>query len=189
MQKRINLTIKGTKNTPEKYQKKPYTLFIAYGEEYFYFSNKKKAERWLVSFKKETSLLYSELGTHLANIYTYHIKLAYLISLPDNFHFLNDISFYTKRYSKVTNNFNMRDIQIGTEIYNIYNVVTDYYDFYRKLLQKNNRSYGYLRDLEIDIKSVKRLQTEFTLLLSDIDGVKETTKGSVTSYHDLLEIA
>ena len=77
MEKRIKLKINDYRdNFKEPYKKKPYYLFIEYGSESFYFSNKEKAKRFLSRFKKESTLLFKELGIYINNTSSINVNLV-----------------------------------------------------------------------------------------------------------------
>ena len=83
MRKKINLSIKDYReffNEPQK--KEPYFLMIDFGENYFYFSNRKKAVQFLTKFQNTISKLLHELVSHSENLLSLNLKITPSIKIP-----------------------------------------------------------------------------------------------------------
>ena len=188
--KTINLTLQDYRDSfNEPLKKSPYYLVLEYGEKTFYFSNKKKANRWLVQFKNESTALYSEMGLHLTQVQTYNVQLLDIIGYGSFNTMKNDLDYYLTRYAKVKTNTLITEIAIGRELNNLYQTILSHYIFYKEQLYLHNRSKFLLEEIKFRIKTIKRLQKDFEALLSDKDGIMETTKLTTKNIHRILKIA
>ena len=190
LKRKINLEIKDYRDSfNEPHKKKPYYLFVEFGERKFVFSNKKTANRFLSMFKNESTELFCELGQHLEKLFYYNISLVQKIDFLIYKKNLENLKDYALRYSYVLHSKN--DIVIGREILNLYYSLLDELQTIKKILQSNNRSNTLLRELKSEIKSIKRLKKDFDLLLFDITGVREVTNDKNISVKpkNILRIA
>ena len=137
MKKNINLEIKDYRESfNEPHRKNPYFLYIEYGVKSFTFSNKEKAKRFLSKFKKESSLLYKELGSFIANCYSLNIRLVQIIPRSNYLSISHRLNSISERYSYILNTKFKQEVQIGREINNIYYELDSIYTDYIKFLQK-----------------------------------------------------
>lgn len=190
MERKINLEIRDYRDSfNEPHKKKPYYLFVEFGDRRFAFSNKKTANRFLSMFQNEATDLFCELGTHLGRLFYYNISLVQKIDYIKYKKNLENLEHFALRYSYVINSKN--DIIIGREILNLYYSLLDELQGIKKILQTNNRSNILLRELKREIKSIKRLKKDFDLLLYDISGVREVTndKDVTFKFENILRIA
>lgn len=192
MEKQINLKIKDYRDSfHEPHKKKPYYLFIEYGSQNFVFSNKEKAKRFLAKFKKESTLLYKELGYHLSSLHMININLAHVQHYSEYLKISNRLHHFGNRYSKVLNSSKGIDIQIGREINNAYYELDSIYLYFRDFLARHNRLNGILQDVRFKMKAIRRLRRDFDLLLLNAEGVNEITNLEIKSikYNQILRIA
>ncbi|WGH76130.1 hypothetical protein P8625_02890 [Tenacibaculum tangerinum] len=189
----INFSIKDYRDyCHEPHKKKPYFLTVNSNGERFYFSNKKKAERWLSKFSKESTELYKELGSYLSSLYELNISCVDIISFVNFQKKRNDIDYYCERYWRVLRGYTSGiAVEIGTELYKLFNFIQSQQEFYRKLLRSHNRYNLKYHSIRVQIKQLKRLKTDFDLLLTDVDGMKKVTKTDVDIIHSelILDIA
>lgn len=178
MKQKINLNIKDYRshcNEPNK--KKPYYLTVNSGGERFYFSNKKKAERWLSKFTTEATELYKELGSYLSKLYDLNISCVEIISFVNFQKKREYINFHVERYWRVLRNYTGGiSVEIGKELNTLFNLIQQQLEFYRKLLRSHNRYNLTYERVRFDIKQLTRLKRDFNLLLSDVDGMNKITK-------------
>lgn len=180
MQKKINLEIKDLrKSFGKKNQKEPYYLFIEYGTKSFYFSNEKKAKKWLVQFENLSRDFIRELMFHVPNLHENNIILIPFLDLPKLTTLQNELNFIQKRYWIL---FNRQDLSIGKEINNIYYHIESQYKFYKSFYRKNNRfNFQYQKSIYA-LKSLKRLKKDFDFLLEDKENTKIKKTIKITSY-------
>lgn len=178
MKRKIKLEIKDYRDSfDEPHKKKPYFLYVQSGGHSFYFSNKKKAQRWLSKFTTEATELYREIGSYLIRLYELNILCVDFISLVNFQKKRQEIELYTERYWRVLRGFTMgQSVQIGRELNIMYKVIYEQLNFYRSLLRKNNRCQIKFETIRYELKQLKRLRVDFDLLLSDVDGMKKVTK-------------
>lgn len=191
MKKNINLKIKDSRvlfrnvKTSEKYY-----LYIEYGSKCFYFSNKKKAERFLTKFKKEATELYDELSSYISKLYELSILAIPIADQVKLKKFRKSLDSLLDRYHNVKIGLIMGDINIGREINNLYEAISIQYEFYRKTLRTSNRQRFKYEEVRLSIKNIIRLRKELDYLLYDADGIFKTTKTSENIAFELyLRIA
>jgi hypothetical protein len=192
MEKRISLQIKDYRDSfNEPHKKKPYYLYIEYGSQNFVFSNKSKANRFLAKFKKESTLLYMELGYHLSSCYMLNINLANILSHPQYLKIQNKLTSSSERYSKVLTGKGSLNIAIGREINNMYFELDSIYIYFRDFLGKHNRLNYLLQEIRFKMKSIRRLRKDLDLLLSSALGINDITNIDVKSieFEKILRIA
>lgn len=192
MKKNINIVLKDYRDSfHEPHKKKPYYLFIQNGEKCFYFSNKVKANRFLSSFKKQSTLLYKELNNHLKNSYAYLLDLCQILDFAKYQSICNELNFLSLRYAKTLKIKNADSICIGREIDIIYYQLDDFYIYFKKVLQKNNRSNVCLENVNFSIKNIRRLRLDFNALLQDADGINNiiNVDSKSVKYEHFLKIA
>lgn len=190
MERKISLEIKDYRDSfNEPHKKKPYYLFVEFGEKRFVFSNKKTANRFLSMFKNESTDLYCELGVYLGKLFYYNITLVQKVSFLTYKKNLENLEHYAVRYSYVINSKN--EIIIGREILNLYYFLFEELQIIKTILNVNNRSTVLMREVKREIKSIKRLKKDFDLLLSDVSGVREVTndKNIAMKPKNILKIA
>lgn len=181
----IKLKIKDYRDfANEPHIKKPYYFYIDNGETKFCFSNKKKAEKFLVNFRKETTFIYKELGVHLSKISTYNLEIIDLIGHHGFCKTNTNLQFTLERYSKVRNNAFISTIYISSEINNLYQIILSNYLFFKNTIYFNNRNNTLLEKINLDIRNLKRVQLSYTLLLANHDrNISTTKKRKIKSYH------
>ena len=190
MRKKIKLRIKDTRDSfGHLHQKKPYYLFIEIGKESFAFSNKKKAEKWLIKFENEVNDLFSEMVSHTAILYGLNIYLIEFVKFSQLNSKRESLHFYLNRYYDLLNSSDYREYSIGAEINKLYYEIESQYNFYISTLRSNNRLSYLYKKTRHDIKSLKRLKNDFNLLLKDIDGVVKVKKETCSPTEILLRIA
>lgn len=190
MEKRINLKIKDYRDSfDEPHIKKPYYLYIEYGSERFYFSNKNKADRFLSKFNYESTNLFKELSIYIEKSFYYNLQLCPILDKPKFTDLKNQIDHIIVRYHFVLTN-STQSIQIGREINNIYFQLENLFQFFKQFLQKHNRYNNLLQNLLYYFKSLIRLKTDFDSLLKNVDGIHEVTKIPTSkNYIHFLKIA
>ena len=157
--------------------KKPYYLTVNTGGERFYFSNKKKAERWLSKFTLEATELYKELGGYLSKLYELNISCVEIISFVNFQKKREYIDFHVERYWRVLRNYTGGlSVEIGKELNGLFKFIQQQQEFYRKLLRSHNRYNLKYEEIRFSIKQLTRLKRDFDLLLSDVDGMNKVTK-------------
>ena len=190
MRKKIRLKINDSRDSyGNLHQKKPYYLFIEIGKESFAFSNKRKAQNWLVKFENEVNELFSEMVSHSSNLYKLNIHLIEFMRFSELNSKRENLHFYLNRYYDLLNSSNYRNYSIGAEINKFYYEIESQYTFYKNTLRNNNRLNYLYQKTRQDLKSLKRLKNEFDLLLKDIDGIVRVDKGSFSPTEILLRIA
>lgn len=192
MPTKINLEIKDyTDSFNEPHKKKPYFLYIQYGQKNFVFSNKNKANRFLSKFKKESHLLFKELGLFISDLHLLNIKLVSNMNYLQFKKNTDNLSFSSERYAKFLSNFQKTHVPIGREIDLIYYDILNQYAFFNKFLSKNNRSNILLENVKIKTKMMIRLKKDFDCLLIDADGINQVTKSELTliKYDNILFVA
>jgi len=184
----INLSIKDYRDyCHEPHKKKPYFLTVNSNGERFYFSNKKKAERWLSKFTKESTDLYKELGSYLSTLYELNLSCVDIISFVNFQKQRQDIDWYCERYWRVLRGYTSGiSVEIGTELNRLLNFIQVQQEFYRKLLRSHNRYNLKYQSLRLQMKQLKRLKVDFDLLIFDADGMKKVTKSEVDVIHSEL---
>jgi hypothetical protein len=186
MKVKIKLELKDTRLSYRSKKETPYCLFIEYGSESFYFSNEKKAKKWLCDFEKAATELLKELVTHLHLLFENNVLLTPYLDFPSLQNHASNLIEIQKRYYYL---FNRKDLSVGREINNIYSEIENQYQFYRKFYQKNNRfNYQYQKTRQ-NIKSLKRLRKEFDLLLTDKNGIKKIENSEPIQMTSFLKIA
>ena len=180
MQRKINLSIKDSRDSFNGHRKKPYFLFIEYGSKNFVFSNKDKANRFLTKFKNGATSIFLEMGQHLSFLYSININLATIQNYSSYLKNSNGLDVISKRYSFVLTN-KYQDIAIGREVNNFYYELDSQYIYYRDFLQQNARNNFLLNQIRIKMKSIRRLRRDLDLLLSDASGVNELSNIEILS--------
>lgn len=182
----LNLSIKDYRLflNDSDHMKEPYFLLIELGGNVFTFSNKKKAQRWLSTFKRQSLDLYVELGLFLPKIY--EIQLS-TIKFNDHSTFeknMNELNYYTIRHSKIQKGILLGDIHIGKEVYNLHSLIIDQLIYLKKILQVNNRNQNLLEKVKIHISQLSRLMNQFKQLFSSEHGIKkiENYNPNIDSY-------
>jgi hypothetical protein len=180
MQKKIKLEIKDLRDSfGHKNQKEPYYLFIEYGSKSFYFSNEKKAKKWLTQFETLATDFIRELMYHAPSLHENNIILTPYLDLPKLMKLQNELNFIEKRYWILFNN---DDISIGREINLLYHHIELQYEFYKDFFRTNNRfTFQYQKSIYA-LKSLKRLKKEFDHLLISKENTKIKKTIKVTSY-------
>ncbi len=171
--KNIKLELKDYRdsfNEPNK--KKPYYLYVEWGNRNFYFSNKKKAERWLAKFKKESTELYREVSFMLFDMFKINLSMCELLSFPNAVSLRDSLIWHATNFNKLNLGVGS-NIEIGRELKAVYNELLNHLSVYRKALRKNNRFRFLYEQIRTMIKKARRLKTEFDLLLSGADGINE----------------
>jgi hypothetical protein len=180
MQKKIKLEIKDLrKSFGDLHQKEPYFLFIEYGTKSFYFSNEKKAKKWLVKFENIATDFIKELMQHVPSLQENNLILTTYLDFPKITNLQNDLNFILKRYWLL---FNRKDLSIAREINNIYYQIVEQYEFYRNFYRKNNRFNFQYQKCIYALKSLKRIKKDFDFLLEDKNNTKIEKTIKITSY-------
>jgi hypothetical protein len=186
LRNKIKLEIKDTRLSYSSKKSTPYILFIEYGENSFYFTNEKKAKKWLCNFERVATNLLKELLSHLPNLYQNNIVLTPYLEYSTLRNFTSSLFEIQKRYYHL---FHRTDVRIGREINNIYYEIEEQYQFYRGFYQKNNRFNYLYQKTRQNIKSLKRLRQEFDYLLTEINGIKKTQTSAPIKMTSFLKIA
>lgn len=171
--KNIELKLKDHRHSfDEPHMKKPYYLYVEWGNRNFYFSNKRKAERWLKKFEKEATELYREVNIMLFEMFKINCVLCDYLHPKTARELREDIIWYADKFNKVSLGFNYQ-MEIGTELRRIMNSLMRHLSYYRKVLRRNNRFRYLYEDVRFKIKQARRLKSDFAILLSGADGIKE----------------
>jgi hypothetical protein len=180
MQKRIKLEIKDLrKSFGYMNQKEPYFLFIEYGTKSFYFSNEKKAKKWLTEFETLSTDFIRELMYHSPCLRENTIILTPYLGISKLEKLQGDLNFIEKRYWTLFNN---NEISIGREINLMYDTIESQYSFYKGFFRTNNRfNFQYQKSIYA-LKSLKRLKKEFDHLLESKENTKVKETVVITSY-------
>lgn len=174
--KNIELKLKDyRKSFNEPHMKKPYYLYVEWGNRNFCFSNKRKAERWLKKFEKEVTQLYRELNIMLFDLFKINCVISDLLDSKKAKDFREDIIWYANKFNKVSIGICYTDFEVGTELRSILNTLMRHLAYYRAKLRKNNRFRYLYEDIRFKIKQARRLKSEFDLLLSGAEGINEIT--------------
>lgn len=166
MRKKIKLHIQDKRNSFGGNIKRPYYLFLQMGEKQFVFSNKVKANKWLVTFENKLNSLAQELILNVPKLYNYNVQLSLHMSYPEQKKKREDIDFVMQRYWLLYNSNNLTSI--GREINNIFHQIESQMEFYKKLLGKNSRNQSSLTEAKINIKHLKYLRNDIDQLF-DVD--------------------
>ncbi|WP_422091315.1 hypothetical protein [Tenacibaculum ovolyticum] len=191
MKNKINLNIKDYRDSfHEPNKKKPYFLTVNSNGERFYFSNKKKAERWLSKFSSESAELYKELGAYLSKLYELNISCVDVISFVSYQNKRVDIDWYAERYWRVLNGYTGGlSVEIGSEIGSLLRFIQNQQEFYRKLIRTHNRYNLKYQALRMEIKQLKRLQIDYDMLISNADGMHKVTSSDIGSVKSEFELS
>lgn len=189
MQKKLNLKLSDKRNFYNGDFKKPYYLYVEWGNRNFYFSNKRKAERWLKKFAKESTELHRELTLMVVDLLKINCVLNHLLNNKTSLNFKEDVFYHTGRYSELLR-YTTISVEIGRELKPLLNTLLNQLAYYRKITRKNNR-YNYLyEEIRFKIKQTRRLQNDFKILLSGADGICEiaTDKINFIDYENKITV-
>lgn len=189
--KLLNIKLKDYRHTfNEPHKKKPYYLYVEWGNRNFYFSNKRKAERFLKKFQKESTDIHRELNIMLFETFKINCLICEHLNIKQAKDFREEIIWFADNFQKQNlGNFG-GNCEIGLELKRVLNVLIKHLGVYRVVLRKNNR-YRYLyEDVRFKIKQAKRLKKEFDVLLSGADGIHEITSDFVAplTYENKITI-
>ena len=191
MRKKIKLHIKDKRESFGGNIKRPYFLFLEMGEKQFVFSNKVKAKKWLVTFENNLNTLLQELILNVPKLYQYNTLLLLSMDFPKQRNMREYLDYAMGRYWKLYNSDNVSSI--GKEINNIYYIIEEQMEFYKKLLGKNSRNQALLTQIKTEIKHLKYLKNDIDVLF-DVDknllslGKLEKTK-TINQSENYLRIA
>ena len=68
------------------------------GEKHFVFSNKVKAQKWLVTFENKLNSLTQELILNIPKLYDYNTQLSLFMTFPKQKSLREDLDFLMNRY-------------------------------------------------------------------------------------------
>jgi hypothetical protein len=186
VRKKIKLHIKDKRNSFDGNIKRPYYLFLEMGEKQFVFSNKVKANKWLVTFENKLNTLAQELILNVPKLYNYNVQLSLHMSYPEQKKMREDLDFVMERYWQLYNSNNLTSI--GREINNIFCQINEQMEFYKKLLGKNSRNQSALTEAKINIKHLKYLRNDIDQLF-DVDKNLLLLSKSVEKIQEKLSLS
>jgi hypothetical protein len=186
VRKKIKLHIKDKRNSFDGNIKRPYYLFLEMGEKQFVFSNKVKANKWLVTFENKLNTLAQELILNVPKLYNYNVQLSLHMSYPEQKKMREDLDFVMQRYWQLYNSNNLTSI--GREINNIFCQINEQMEFYKKLLGKNSRNQSALTEAKINIKHLKYLRNDIDQLF-DVDKNLLLLSKSVEKIQEKLSLS
>ena len=191
MRKKIKLHIKDKRKSFGGDIKRPYFLFIEMGEKQFVFSNKVKAEKWLVTFENKLNTITQELILNVPKLSNYNTLLSLNMDFPTQRNMRESIDSVMEKYWKLYNSNHLTSI--GREINSIYYEIELQMEFYKNLLGKNSRNQALLTQIKMEIKHLKYLKNDIDVLF-DVDknllalGKLEKTK-TINQSEKYLRIA
>jgi hypothetical protein len=156
------------------------------GEKQFVFSNKVKANKWLVTFENKLNTLAQELILNVPKLYNYNVQLSLHMSYPEQKKMREDLDFVMQRYWQLYNSNNLTSI--GREINNIFCQINEQMEFYKKLLGKNSRNQSALTEAKINIKHLKYLRNDIDQLF-DVDKNLLLLSKSVEKIQEKLSLS
>lgn len=185
MRKKLKLKLSDIRNiTNGRHQKKPYFLFIEFGSNKFYFSNKKTATRWLTKFENESNNIFQELIFKFEFILKLHTKMLLNINYSEIEKNISSILWSMKRLNRIYNT--NEEIVIGRELNSIYYEVDYQLKYFKEILQTNNRNYNLLIETNTQIRDVQRIRTDIDLLFSSIENLSSIeSKNNLNSNYRL----
>jgi hypothetical protein len=186
VRKKIKLHIQDKRNSFGGNIKRPYYLFLQMGEKQFVFSNKVKANKWLVTFENKLNTLAQELILNVPKLYNYNVQLSLHMSYPEQKKMREDLDFVMQRYWQLYNSNNLTSI--GREINNIFCQINEQMEFYKKLLGKNSRNQSALTEAKINIKHLKYLRNDIDQLF-DVDKNLLLLSKSVEKIQEKLSLS
>lgn len=157
----------------EPHLKKPYYLYVEWGNRNFYFSNKHKAERWLVKYKKHVQDLYREMIFFFADLYKTCIYLIDIAGFTKIKQYREDFNFTFDMYHRYI--YSAGEFEAGTEIHSLYNQIIRHLTYYREVCRRSNRHRVLYENLRHKTKQAKRLYREYELLVVGAEGINQIT--------------
>lgn len=188
MRKKIKLHIKDKRESFGGNIKRPYFLFIEMGEKQFVFSNKVKAQKWLVTFENNLNTLIQELILNIPKLYNYNTLLSLNMDFPKQRNMRENLNYSMECYWRIYNSNYVT--AIGKEVNTIYYEIEEQLEFYKKLLGKSSRNQALLTQIKTETKHLKYLKNDIDALF-DVDkvllslGRMEKTKTINQSEHYL----
>ena len=188
MRKKIKLHIKDKRESFGGNIKRPYFLFLEMGEKQFVFSNKVKAQKWLVTFENNLNTLIQELILNIPKLYNYNILLSLNMDFPKQRNMRENLNYSMECYWRIYNSNYVT--AIGKEVNTIYYEIEEQLEFYKKVLGKSSRNQALLTQFKTEIKHLKYLKNDIDALF-DVDkvllslGRMEKTKTINQSEHYL----
>ena len=191
MRKKIKLHIKDKRASFGGSIKRPYFLFLEMGEKQFVFSNKVKAQKWLVTFENKLNTLTQELILNVPKLSNYNTLLSLNMDFPKQRNMRESMDYVMEQYWKLYNSNHLTSI--GREINFIYYEIELQMEFYKNILGKNSRNQALLTQIKMEIKHLKYLKNDINVLF-DVDknllslGKLEKTK-TINQSENYLRIA
>jgi len=188
VRKKIKLHIKDKRKSFGGNIKRPYFLFLEMGEKQFVFSNKVKAQKWLVTFENNLNTLIQELILNIPKLYNYNTLLSLNMDFPKQRNMRENLNYSMECYWRIYNSNYVT--AIGKEVNTIYYEIEEQLEFYKKLLGKSSRNQALLTQIKTEIKHLKYLKNDIDALF-DVDkvllslGRMEKTKTINQSEHYL----
>ena len=189
MRKKIKLHIKDKRESFGGNIKRPYFLFLEMGEKQFVFSNKVKAQKWLVTFENNLNTLIQELILNIPKLYNYNTLLSLNMDFPKQRNMRENLNYSMECYWRIYNSNYVT--AIGKEVNTIYYEIEEQLEFYKKLLGRSSRNQALLTQIKTEIKHLKYLKNDIEALF-DVDkvllslGRMEKTKTINQSEHYLI---
>lgn len=176
----------------EPHKKKPYYLFVSFSEDIcIYFSNKRQAKKWLVSFENKVTEYYYELLEHCSNVATLNCVLTPYLKRGDLKKARDSTDFYLDRTHSLFFSSSYIKYEIGDEMFGFYQKIHNHYQFYLQFLRSNNRFNHLYSKTRQDFRNLKRLKNDIDILFSDVSGLKtieiKENKDNLSEY--FLKIA
>jgi hypothetical protein len=168
VRKKIKLHIKDKRESFGGNIKRPYFLFLEMGEKQFVFSNKVKAQKWLVTFENNLNTLIQELILNIPKLYNYNTLLSLNMDFPKQRNMRENLNYSMECYWRIYNSNYVT--AIGKEVNNIYYEIEEQLEFYKKLLGRSSRNQALLTQIKTEIKHSKYLKNEINALF-DVDKV------------------
>ena len=168
MRKKIRLHIKDRRESFGGNIKRPYFLFLEMGEKQFVFSNKVKAQKWLVTFENNLNTLIQELILNIPKLYSYNTLLSLNMDFPKQRNMRENLNYSMECYWRIYNSNYVTTI--GKEVSNIYFEIEEQMEFYKKVLGKSSRNQALLTQIKTEIKHLKYLKNDIDALF-DVDKV------------------
>jgi hypothetical protein len=168
VRKKIRLHIKDRRESFGGDIKQPYFLFLEMGEKHFVFSNKVKAQKWLVTFENNLNTLIQELILNIPKLYNYNTLLSLNMDFPKQRKMRENLDYSMERYWRIYNSDYVSSV--GREVNTIYYEIEAQLAFYKKLLGKSSINQALLSQIKTETKHLKYLKNDIDALF-DVDKV------------------
>jgi len=191
VRKKIKLHIKDKRSSFDGNIKRPYFLFLEMGEKQFIFSNKVKAQKWLVTFENKLNTVTQELILNVPKLSNYNTILSLNMDFPKQRNMRESTDYVMQQYWKLYNSNHLTSI--GREINSMYYEIEFQMESYKDILGKNSRNQALLTQIKMEIKHLKYLKNDIDVLF-DVDKnlltlVKSEKTKTINQSENYLRIA